>query len=107
MAKQNKIIVCVCTDDTDRLNMIKRLAVKKGLATTPGDAQKLIRQSPIDYDLTESYLVLASDYNLASSAMTTHQLYRMAVSGICIIVGAKRLQPAYEFMCEAYYQGEV
>ena len=107
MPKQNKIIVCVATDDTERRRMIQRLAVKFGLALTAGDANKLIKQTPYDYDLSEAYQVLALNYNLNTSPSTTHQLYRMATQGIAVIVGVKKLQTQYEFMSETYYQGEI
>lgn len=105
--KQNKIIACICTDDTERQAMIRRVLVKKGLAVTPGDAAKIIKLSPNDFDLASSYFVAAATYNMTSSAMITHQLFRMACSGILVVVGLKKLQSPYEYMCEAYYQGQI
>jgi len=105
--KQNKIIVCIATDDSERQAMIKRVLVKKGLANTPGDAGKIIKPSPNDYDLADCYYVAALDYNLASSPLITHQLYRLAASGVLVVIGTKKLQTNYEFMCEPYYQGQI
>lgn len=107
MAKHNKIIVCISTDDTERRRMIQRLAIKHGFAQTPGDANKIIRTSPTDFDLNDAYFVLATTYNLNASPMTTNQLYRLAAMGVAVIVGLKKIQPQYEFMCEIYNQGEV
>lgn len=105
--KQNKIIVCIATDDMERIAMVKRVLVKKGIANTPGDAGKVIKPSPNDYDLADCYFVAASLYNMAGSQMITHQLYRLAASGVLVVVGAKKLQSHYEFMCEPYYQGQI
>ena len=105
--KSLKIICCICTDDTERTQMIRRVLVKKGLASTPGDASKLIKSSPTDFDGADSYYIAASLYKLKSSITITNQLYRMAASGILVVVGLKKLQPEYEFMCETYFQGQI
>lgn len=105
--KALRIICCICTDDSERLQMIKKVLVKKGLASTPGDAAKLIKPNPSDFDAVDSYYIAASLYNLKSSDTITNQLYRMAASGILVVVGLKKLQPEYEFMCESYYQGQI
>lgn len=105
--KQNKIIVCISSDDSERTAMVKRVLVKKGLANTPGDAAKIIKVSPDDFDLAGCYYVAAMHYNLASSQMITHQLYRLAASGMLVVIGAKKLQTNFEFMCEPYYQGQI
>ena len=72
-----------------------------------GDAAKLIRMYPQDFDLTSTYLVMAERYDLNSSHHTTQQLYRMALSGIAVVIGARRVQPQFEFMCEIIQQGEI
>ena len=105
--KNNKIIVCISTDDTERISMVRRVLVKKGLANTAGDAAKLIKPSAGDFDLGDCYYVAASLYNLASSQFITHQLYRLAASGVLVVVGAKKLQTNFEFMCEPYFQGQI
>ena len=105
--KQNKIIVCISTDDSERQAMVKRVLVKKGLANTPGDASKIMKGSPDDFDLAGCYFVAAGLYNLASSQMITHQLYRLAASGMLVVIGAKKLQTNFEFMCEPYHQGQI
>lgn len=107
MPKQNKIIACVCTDDTDRRRMMQRLIINRGFALTPGDANKLIKTTSDDVDLNEAYFVFVSHFNFNTSPFTTHKLYRLAVMGILVIVGVKRLQPQAELMCEVYNQGDV
>ena len=107
MPKPNKIIVCMSADEHERRRMLQRMAVKIGLATTPGDASKLIRMYPQDFDLTSTYLVMAERYDLNSSHHTTQQLYRMALSGMAVVIGARRVQPQFEFMCEIIQQGEI
>ena len=107
MPKHNKIIVCVSTDDSERIAMIQRLLVKNGLALTAGDARKIIRQTPSDFDLSSTYFVAASHYDLGSSTIITPQLFRLASSGILVIVGVKKIKPIFEFMCEAYFQGDI
>lgn len=105
--KHNKIIVCVSTDAQERRRMIQRVIIKLGFAITPGDANKLIRNSPRDFDLSEAYFVIADTYNLNESPHTTHQLYRLAIMGVAVVVGLKKLQPQYEQMCEVYNQGDI
>lgn len=107
MPKQNKIIVCISADDQERRRMIQRMAVKLGIALTPGDAGKLVKLYPQDYDLTSAYFVLAERYDLNSSHHTTQQLYRMALAGIAVVIGARRVQTQFEFMCEIYHDGDV
>ena len=105
--KRNKLIICVGTDDQERRRLIQRVAIKLGFALTPGDANKLIQNSPRDFDLSEAYFVIAHTYNLNESPHTTHQLYRLAVQGVAVIIGVKKLQPQYEQMCEVYNQGDI
>lgn len=107
MPKQNKIIVCVSTDDMERRAMVQRLIIKLGFALTPGDAGKIIKKSPEDFDMSSAYFVFATHCNLNSSPNITHQLYRLAIQGIAVVVGVKTLKPQHEMMCEVYYQGDV
>ena len=100
-------MVCVSSNDQERRRMIQRLAVKLGFALTPGDAGKIIRMYPQDFDLTNAYFVLAERYDLNSTAHTTQQLFRMALSGVAVIIGCRRVQPQFEFMCEIYQEGDV
>jgi len=103
MKKDNKIIVCIAQDDEERLSMVAQLSVKLGFAKTPGDARKIIRQSPHDFDLVSSYFILAKEYNLKSSPLTTHRLYELASRGIAVIIGSRKLPPEYEFCCTPFY----
>lgn len=101
--KQRKIIACISTDERERRSMIRQVLVDLGFALTPSDADKLIRQSPHDYDLVNTYFIAALTANLRESALTTHRLYEMAAQGIAVVVGLKRLHKEHEFICEAYY----
>ena len=83
--KQFKIIAIVSADDTERRRMMQQMLVKLGLAITPGDAAKLIKPTPDDFDLSSAYYVAAGKYNLASSDLTTHQLYRLAHQGVAVV----------------------
>jgi len=105
--KHNKIIVCVCSDDHERRQMVQRVAIKLGFALTMSDANKVVRHTPRDFDLSESYFIIAASYNLNESPHTTHQLYRLAIQGVAVVVGVKRLQPLFEPMCYVYYQGDL
>jgi len=104
--KQRKIIVCVSTDERERRSMIRQVLVDLGFALVPSDAEKLIRQSPHDYDLTSSYFVAALTANLRESPLTTHRLYELAAQGIAVVVGLKRLHKEHEFICEAFYSSD-
>ncbi|MDD3194387.1 MAG: hypothetical protein PHU68_01125 [Paludibacter sp.] len=87
--------------------MIARVALDMGLAITMADAAKIINPTPFDYDLQCAYVVLAATFNFRQSSHTVHQLYRLASSGIAVVVGVKKLQPEYEFMCSIYEPGVV
>ncbi|MDR1981348.1 MAG: hypothetical protein LBQ39_07005 [Tannerellaceae bacterium] len=103
MKKNNKIIVAVSPDRALRQSMIRRLAVDMGFAKTPGDAGKIIRQSPYDYDLANCYFLFAETYNLQESILTTGRLYELAATGIAVVVGVRKIPPAMEFICEAFF----
>lgn len=107
MTKRNKIIVCLSSDDNERRRMVQKMAVKCGLATTPGDALKIMKLYPQDFDLANTYFVLAERYDLNSSHYTTHELYKLALQGIAVIVGARRIQQQFEFMCEIINQNDL
>lgn len=102
--KPFKIIVCIAQEETERRRMISKLAIEMGLALTASDAGKLIRTSPYDYDLGQAYIVLASTFNFRHSHMTVNELYKLAINGVAVIVGVKKLQPEFEFMCQIYNQ---
>lgn len=101
--KQNKIIVAISGDEKERKAMIARIAVDLGFAITAADAAKIIRPTPIDFDLVNSYFILASSFNFRESPITTHRLYELAARGIAVVIGTKRLYPEHEFICDAYY----
>ena len=101
--KQNKIIVAISPDEKERKAMVGSIAIDLGFAITPADAAKIIRMTPQDYDLVNTYFVLAHSYNLRESPITTHRLYELAARGIAVVIGAKKLYPEHEFMCDAYY----
>jgi hypothetical protein len=46
--------------------------------------------------------VLAETCNLRESPATTQRLYELAATGIAVIVGAKRVPPELEFLCEIF-----
>ena len=102
MKKTNKIIAVVSPDRAQRQTMIQRVAVQLGFAKTPGDAAKIIRQTPYDYDLANCYFILAESYNLRESPATTQRLFELAATGMAIIVGMKKVPPEMEFLCDIY-----
>lgn len=99
-------MLVVSADEKERRSMIRQLLVKLGFAMTPSDADKLIRATPQDYDLVNSYFVVAVNYNLRETPLTTHRLYELAARGIAVIVGSKRLYPEHEFICHPYYPSD-
>lgn len=102
--KQNKIITVVSSNPRGRTRMIQRTLVRLNFALTPGDADKLIMQDIYEVDLTTAYYVCADNFNFRKSPITTQRLYEMAARGICVIVGVRRLQREFEFICEAIYE---
>ena len=103
MKKQNKIIVCLAPSEQERLTMVAKALVKLGFARTPGDAKKIIAITPFDVDLPTAYFVAAQSFNFRKSANTTQRLYEMAARGFLVLIGAKRIPPEMEFMCDIYY----
>ena len=101
--KQNKIIVAIHADNKTRAEILQRLTVKLGFARTPSDAAKIIRASVHDIDLTETYFVLADNYNFRESPITTQRLFELAARGIAVIVGAKKIPKEFEPFCEPHY----
>jgi hypothetical protein len=102
MKKPHKIIVCLAQSEEERSRMISRLLVNCGFARTPHEARKIIALSPFDVDLPGAYFVAALNYNFRTSPYTTHRLYAMAINGHLVVVGAKRIPPEMEFMCEIH-----
>jgi hypothetical protein len=102
MKKANKIIACVSGDTQSRRSMLCRLAVYHGFARTQGDAAKIIRATPFDFDLGLCYFVLAENYNLRESPATTQRLYELAARGLFVAIGTKRVPPELELICDIY-----
>jgi hypothetical protein len=103
MKKDRKIIVAVGSTEAERKKMLSRIIVDLGFALNSSDADKIIRQTPQDYDLANAYFVFASLANLRESPITTHRLYELAATGIAVVVGVRKLYPEHEFCCRAYY----
>lgn len=102
MKKQNKIMVVVAQDEKERKRLVQRLAVRLGFAMTPGDAAKVIRPTAWDWDLDQSYFVLAYQFNFRESPHTAQQLFQMAARGMAVVVGCRRIPKEYEFFCEIF-----
>lgn len=105
--KQNKIIVALCPDDELREKMVRKIAINLGFARTEGDAKKIIREKVSDFDLPSSYFILANQCSMRRSPETTQRLYQMALNGMAVVVGAKRIYPEHEFMCEIYLPNDI
>ena len=102
--KQNKIIVAVHSDPVQRSAILRRLIVEKGFALTPSDAGKLIQPSIYDINPDEVYFVIADNYKFRESPIMQQRLYELAARGIAVILGTRKLQAEFEFICEAYYR---
>ena len=102
--KQNKIITIVATNPQQRIKLIQRTLVQLNFALTAGDADKLIKPNVYDVDLSLAYYVCADNFNFRESPITTQRLYEMAARGMAVVVGVRRLQKEYEFMCQAIYE---
>lgn len=100
--KENKIMVVVSTDPTERLTMLKQLIVRLGFAAIPSDAGKIIRSDIYSYDLATAYFIFCSNFNFHTSTLTTQRLYELAARGIAVVVGVKKLPRNFEFICQAF-----
>lgn len=107
LKKENKIFVVVSPDLQQRKQIMAKLAVKLGFATIPSDALKLIRQNIYAFDLPTSYFVMAAEYSFRGAAITNQRLFEMAARGICVIVGVRSIPREYEFICQAFYPGNI
>ena len=106
MKKENKIIVVISPDDRAREVMIKRIIIDMGFAQTVTDAGKIVKGTPHDYDLPNTYFVFATTYNLRDSPATTHRLASMAAHGIAVVVGGKKMYPEFEWTCQPFYPSD-
>lgn len=102
--KQNKLIVAVHPDPAIREKILKRLIAERRFALTASDAGKLISPSLADINLQEAYFVIADNVNLRDSPITRQRLYEMAARGMAVIIGTRKLQAEFEFICEAYFE---
>lgn len=102
--KPNKVITIVAANPQQRVKLIQRTLVQLSFALSPTDADKLILPSVYDIDLSLAYYVCADNFNFRESPITTQRLYEMAARGMAVIVGVRRLQKEYEFMCQAIYE---
>ena len=103
MNHPRKIIVCLAEREEQRIEMIAKLLVEHHFARIKSDAKKIIRQSPYDIDLAGAYFVAASSFNFRTSANTAQRLFEMALRGNLILLGARKVPPEMEFLCEVYY----
>lgn len=102
--KQHKIIAIVSKDDKVRRSLLKKMIAAKGFATSLSDAEKLIRPSVYDYDFTEAYFIIADNVRFHSNTILIQTLYRLAVSGLAVIIGTTRIPSQYEFMFEVHHE---
>lgn len=104
--KHQKIIVAVEPDDHLRRRILQRLIIDFGFAVIASDADKLIQPTVYDMEpLNSRYFIFAHTHNFRKGGShTNQQLYQMAVSGIAVIVGAKKLPPEFEFICQPFYR---
>jgi hypothetical protein len=102
--KQKKIIVAVEPDDQLRRRILQRIIVDCGFAIILSDADKLIKPTVYDMEpLSDSYFIFAHTHNFRQGGShTNQQLYEMAVSGIAVIIGVKKLPPEFEFICQPF-----
>lgn len=106
MKKTYKIHVAISPDDAIRSSMLKQIIVDMGFAQIPSDAAKLIQKTPYDIDYANAFFVFADIYNVRESIITTQKLYEMAAKGFCVVIGAKKLSPEHEFICNVYYPSD-
>lgn len=104
--KSKKIIVCISASETERVKMMQKVIVKLGFALINSDAGKLIRKTPHDFD-HDSYFIFASSYNFRESPITTNQLFERALTGEAVVLGCKKVQPEFEFMCKLIYPEQI
>lgn len=96
--------MAVASDDKERRAIIRRLLVRLNFAAIPSDADKLIKKSVYDIDLSDAYYVCVENFNFRDSEITRHRLYEMAARGMAVIVGVRRLPREFEFICQAVYE---
>lgn len=107
MKKNRKIITAVARDPKTRKRLMADLLVRMELAATRGSASWLIRPSVFDYELQDSFVVAADNFNFRQSPYTTQRLYELAVAGMPVLVGCTRIPPEYEFITERYTEEDL
>ena len=103
LKRASKVIAVVCADDKQRKAIVRKIVVDLGFAITPGDAGKIVRASPHDFDMSNDYFIFADYYNFRKSPMTSARLCKLALTGMAVVVGCTRLPEEYEPFCEACY----
>jgi hypothetical protein len=101
--KDNKITVVVSPDAEERASMVAAVALGRGFARTQSDARKLVRQFTHDFDMNSAYFILAGTHDFKRSEIDFHLLTRIASSGICVVIGVRRLPAEFAWCCNVYY----
>jgi len=104
MQKLNKIKVAVSSDESTRKRIIRKITVECGLAINASDADKLIKPTVYEFDISTAYFIVCDLHNFRMSPNMNQQLYQMAARGMAVIVGVKKLPAEFEFISETYYQ---
>lgn len=105
--KEYKIQAVIAPSPDERETLMAKLAVRFGFARIPSDGRKLITRDIYSVDLSTAYFVMCSNYNFRGATITNQRLYEMAARGILVVVGVRSLPREYEFICTAYYAGDL
>lgn len=105
--KEYKIHVVIAASQDERERLMAKLAVRLGFAKIPSDGRKLILRDIYSVDLSTVYFVMCSNYNFRGATITNQRLYELAARGILVLVGVRSLPREYEFICTAYYAGDL
>lgn len=105
--KENKIMVVVASTPEERLSSVAKLAVRLKFASINSDAKKIVTRDISTIDLSTSYFVFCSNFNMRTSPSTTQKLIELAARGIAVIVGVKSIQREYEFISQIIYPEDL
>lgn len=96
-----RIFLVVAPDEQQRRQMVETLAVRHGFALTRSDARKIIRSGLDEQILVEDpWFVLAATVHPRVSTQVYIHLYRIALSGRFVLIGASRVPRDMDFMFE-------
>jgi hypothetical protein len=94
-----QILIVVAADERQRRDTVELYAVRNGFALTRSDARKIISPGLDEQILSQDpWFVMATTVHPRVSTQVWIHLFRIALSGRFVLVGAQRIPKGLDFM---------